>query len=318
MLRIGMLTNPLSGGNRKGLEGIQRALSGNPQVIHSEVRTPAHVASALADFARKDVAMVAVNGGDGTIQAVLTALFNRSPFETAPPLAVFRSGTSSLIAGDVGLQGSRDSALHRLIAWAQTGHGDAVMVKRPVLRVEMPAQHPLCGMFFGTAGICQGIRFFHDKIHRLGLRGELAPGLVIARFLMALARRNNEYVIPVPMSIAVDEAPPQEGNSLLVFVTTLERLFFGLRPYWGTENGPLHYTAVFGRPRHLLRALPYLLRGRQCRLGKPEYGYFSHNANELRLSLDSSFALDGEFYTPESRLGPVVIKNAGFVSFLRL
>ena len=318
MLRIGMLSNPLSGGNRKGLEGIRKALTGHPQVIHSEVRTPADVASALADFAQEEVDIVAVNGGDGTIQAVLTALFHSSPFETAPPLAVFRSGTTSLIAGDVGLQGSRDSALQRLIDWARTGHGDPVMVKRPVLRVEVPDQQPLCGMFFGAAGICQGIRFFHNKIHRLGLRGQVAPGLVIVRFLLALARRNNEYVIPVPVRIAVNEAPPEKGDCLLVLVSTLERLFFGLRPYWGTENGPLHYTAVFGRPRHLLRVLPYLLRGRKCRFGKPQHGYFSHNAHELRLSLDSSFALDGEFYTPVSRLGPVVLKNAGLVSFLRL
>jgi hypothetical protein len=313
-----MLSNPLSGGNRKGLEAIRKVLTGHPQVIHREVQTPANVRSALADFAREEVDIVAVNGGDGTIQAVLTALFCRSPFKALPLLAVFRSGTTSLIAGDVGLQGSRDSALQRLIAWARTGDGDAVILKRPVLRVEVPDQESLCGMFFGAAGICQGIRFFHDKIHGLGLRGQLAPGLVIARFLLALARRNSEYVVQVPITIAVNEDPPKQRDSLLVLVTTLERLFFGLRPYWGTENGPLHYTAVFGRPRHLLRALPYLLRGRKCRSGSPEHGYFSHNANELHLSLDSSFALDGEFYTPDSRLGPVVVKNAGPVSFLRL
>lgn len=318
MLRIGMLSNPLSGGNRKGLEAIRKVLTGHPQVIHREVQTPANVASALADFAREEVDIVAVNGGDGTIQAVLTALFHRSPLEALPLLAVFRSGTTSLIAGDVGLQGSRDSALQRLIAWARTGDGDAVILKRPVLRVQVPDQEPLCGMFFGAAGICQGIRFFHNKIHGLGLRGQLAPGLVIARFLLAVARRNSEYVVQVPITIAVNEDPPEQRDCLLVLVTTLERLFFGLRPYWGTENGPLHYTAVFGRPRHLLRALPYLLRGRKCRFGTPEHGYFSHNVNELRLSLDSSFALDGELYTPDSRLGPVVVKNAGPVSFLRL
>jgi len=318
MLRIGMLSNPLSGGNRKGLEAIRKVLTGHPQVIHREVRTPADAASALDDFAREEVDVVAVNGGDGTIQAVLTALFHDSPFEALPLLAVFRSGTTSLIAGDVGLEGSRDSALQRLIAWARTGDGDAVIVKRPVLRVQAPHQEPLCGMFFGAAGICQGIRFFHNKIQGLGLRGQLAPGLVIARFLLAVARRNSEYVARVPITIAVNEDPPEQGDCLLVFVTTLERLFFGLRPYWGTENGPLHYTAVFGRPRHLLRALPYLLRGRKCRSGTPEHGYFSHNVNELRLTLDSAFALDGELYTPDSRLGPVVVKNAGPVSFLRL
>lgn len=317
-LRIGMLSNPLSGGNRKGLEGIRKVLTGHPQVTHREVQTPANVASALADFAREEVDIVAVNGGDGTIQAVLSALFHRSPFEAVPLLAVFRSGTTSLIAGDVGLQGSRDRALQKLIAWARTGDGDAVIMQRPVLRVKVPDQEPLCGMFLGAAGICQGIRFFHSKIHSLGLRGQLAPGLVIARFLLAVARRNSEYVVRVPITIAVDEDPPEQRDCLLVLVTTLERLYLGMRPYWDTKNGPLHYTAVCGRPRYLLGALPYLLRGRKCRSGTPEHGYFSRNVNQLRLALDSSFALDGEFYTPDFQLGPVVVKNGGPVSFLRL
>jgi len=98
-LRVGVLNNPRSGGNRRGLGAVREVLAAYPQVSHREVLTPADVASALVDFARKEVNTVAVNGGDGTIQAVLTVLCNHQPFETFPHLAVLRAGTTSMTAG---------------------------------------------------------------------------------------------------------------------------------------------------------------------------------------------------------------------------
>ncbi len=318
-LRVGVLNNPLSGGNRTGLREVRKILAAHPQVPHREVQTPADVASALTDFARKELDIVAVNGGDGTIQAVLTALFHQKPFETLPLLAVLRSGTTSMTAGDVGLKGSQKVALRRLLSWARTRGGDGVVLRRKVLRVQWGlGQEPVYGMFLGAASIYQGIHFCNNRLNKLGFRGEWAPGLTIALFLLGVAVRGGDYVVPVPVTIGLDQNPPERRDCLLVLVSTLERLFLGLRPYWGKENLPLHYTAVGAQPQHLLRALPFLMRGRKSRYGTPENGYFSHNVQEVKLTLDSGFTLDGELYMPEARLGPVVVQNGGQASFLRL
>ncbi|MGD9336934.1 MAG: diacylglycerol kinase family protein [Syntrophobacterales bacterium] len=318
-LRVGVLSNPLSRGNRKGLDEVRAFLAGQPQAIHREVQTPADVASALVDFAHNSVDVVAVNGGDGTTQAVLTALFHRRPFGKLPLLAILRSGTDSSTARDVGLKGSRKRALQKLFTWAHTRTGDAAIVERPVLRVQGAVnQGPLYGMIFGAAGIYQGIRFTHSKVYTLGVYGSLAPGLTLARFLLALTRRKSDYVTPVPMTIALDRHPPVQVDCLLIIVSTLERLVFGLRPFWGTEKAPLHYTAISARPQYLFRALASLLRGRKGRHGTTENGYFSHNVHEVRLTFDSGFTLDGELYTPDARLGPVVVQDGGQASFLRL
>lgn len=318
-LRVGVLSNPQSGGNRKGLGPVRSVLATYPQVCHREVQTPGDVASALVDFARKEVNVLAVNGGDGTIQAALTVLFARQPFETLPLLAILRAGTDSVTSRDVGLQGSRERGLRTLLRWAFAGDGDAVILKRSVLRVQMAVnQEPLYGMIFGAALIYDGVKFCHRKVYSLGLRGQLAPGVTLARYLLGLALRKRKYLIPVPITIGLDRRPPLRQDFLLVLISTLERLFLGLRPYWGGENGPLHYTAVGAQPRHPLLALPSLLRGRKGRYGKPENGYFSHNVHEARLTLNSGFILDGELYMPDVRLGPVVVRDGGQVSFLRL
>jgi hypothetical protein len=319
MLRLGVLSNPQSGGNRKGLRSVRSALGAYPHVFHREAVTIADVASALEYFARREVNAVVINGGDGTVQLVLTVLYHRKVFETLPLLAVLRAGTTSMTAGDIGLKGPPVQALRRLMAWACAGKGKATVLQRPVLRVQAaPDLEPLYGMFFGTASIYQGIQFFHDRLNRRAFRGELAPGLTIALFIMAIAVKRHSYVAPVPITVRLDQKVSEQGDWYLLMISTLERLFLGLRPYWGGEDGPLHFTAVSAQPQHLLRALPALMRGRTNLYGTPENGYFSHNAEHVQLTLKGGFALDGELFQGKPFSGPIVVQDGGKASFLRL
>lgn len=318
-LRVGVLSNPLSGGNRKGLKTVRAIIGDDSHTVHHETETPAHVAWALTDFARQEVDIVAVNGGDGTIQAALTALFHHHPFERPPLLALLRSGTDSIIARDAGIRGSSEQGLRRLLTWTRTRNGGGFIRKRPVMRLQTAVdEEPLYGMIFGAALAYEGIRYCRRRIHTLGLTGEMAPGLTVARFLLAVARGNKDYTTPVPITLGLDQNPPQKQHFLLVVITTLDRLFVGLRPFWGSENGPLHFTAIGARPGHLLRVLPFLARGRKCRHGTPENGYFSHNVHKARLTLNSGFTLDGELHRPDPRGKSLEVKYGGQASFLVL
>jgi hypothetical protein len=318
-LRVGVLHNPLSGANRRGLKKVREVLASYPEVAEHEVQTPADVAAALADFAQREVNLVAINGGDGTIQAALTVLYHQSPFERLPLLAALRAGTTSMTAGDVGLKGSAVQGLRKLLTWACDGKGEVVCLQRPVLRVQVaPEKEPLFGMFLGTASIYQGIQFCNNKLNRPGLRGEWAPGLTIALFLLAVAVKGGIYVAPVPINVSLDDNPPEQRDWFLLMVSGLERLFLGLRPYWGKEDGPFHFTAIDSRPQYLLRVLPALIRGRTNRYGTPKNGYVSRNVERVRLSLNSGFTLDGELFEAKARHGPVLVENGGQVSFLQL
>ena len=320
-IRIGILNNPLSGGNRSGLKKIREAAAAaQPEVLQREVQTPSDVSETLADFARREVNIVVVNGGDGTVQAALTAIFHDCFFETKPPLAVLPSaGTTSMIAGDVGLKGSRMSALQRLFNWARTNDDSATIIQRPVLKVQMPSlKTPIYGMFFGAAAIYQATHFCLQKVHTRGVRGEIGAGVALARFLWAVFLKDRNVVSSVPIAISLNQNSPQKKEYLLVLITTLQRLFLGLRPFWGSQPKPLHYTAVDAHPRHFLQALPSAMRGHQNRHTTPTNGYVSHNIDEAQLTLDSGFNLDGELYNPDSKLGPVVVGYGGQASFLQL
>jgi len=318
-LPLGLISNPLSGGNRKGLQPVRKLLADYPQVLHREVCTPEQVVDALKSFAAEGVKLVGLNGGDGTIQAALTTIFDLQPFAHLPVLALLRSGTTSMIANDVGLKKGRLQALKRLCRWAFRGEGRPEVIYRPVLRMQPgTGQKPYYGMFFGAGLIFQGIQFCHKELHSLGLGGELAPGLALIRMLLAVLNKNDTHFGPSRLSIALDHHAPRTRDCLVVLVSTLDRLFLGLRPYWGPGNGPLHYTAVEFRPKHLLRTLPYLMRGHNCPSGTQQNGYISEMVHEVRLDIDSGFTLDGELFAPDPLRGTVTVGCGGQVPFLRL
>lgn len=315
---IGVLINPLSGGNLNGLGSIRDVINDNPQVIYRDVQTPGNVLEALMAFASRDVNLLAVNGGDGTVQAVLTGLFLHRPFRAMPLLAVLQSGTTSMTARDVGFSGPRVKSLQKLFRWATSGNGDPKIIQRPVLQVQAPGHPTYYGMFFGASAIYQGIEYFHSKVNTRGLRGELGPAVTILRFLWSAVRRRSGFIPPIPVSVTVDEKAPQKFDSFVVLVSTLERLFLGIHPYLGFESGPLHYTAVRAYPRHLLSALPAVLRGRRGSFGTIENGYYSHNAREIKLNLEGGFTLDGQLYTPENPEIPTVVRYGGMANFIRI
>jgi hypothetical protein len=173
-------------------------------------------------------------------------------------------------------------------------------------------------MFFGAAAVCQGIKFFHARANSWGVRGELIPGLVIAHFLLDAIRGRGRHVTASSIDISMNGNSPERRKCLAVLVSTLERLFLGLRPFCGIEDGPVHFTAVSSNLQHFRHVLPQLARGKRSRFATAENGYLSHNVDELELTLESDFALDGQLYMPEKGRGPVVVRSAGRASFLQL
>lgn len=148
----------------------------------------------------------------------------------------------------------------------------------------------------------------------MGWRGQIMPGITLMRMLLAILRKNHETVPPLLTRSRIDDQPEQERLNLFVLISTLNRLFFGMRPYWGTEEAPLRYTEVAAEPKYLFRILPSLFRWQKNRYAIPENGFVSHNIHEVQLEIEGDFTLDGELYAVGS--GPLTITAAGPVVFL--
>ncbi|MDH3771860.1 MAG: hypothetical protein OET79_12865, partial [Nitrospirota bacterium] len=105
---------------------------------------------------------------------------------------------------------------------------------------------------------------------------------------------------------------------LVLMVTTLNRLFLGMNPFWSNNSGLLRFTSLRVPYRYLWRVLPALLRGHSHPLATANHGYISENLSEIRLGFDSGFVLDGEVYSSSNHEEPLILDSPGELSFVRL
>jgi len=323
MMKVGVITNPRSQRNKAGLDEMHKSLTSVPAVRHVILDSVAEIPDILLDFARQEIEVVAVAGGDGTVQAVLTGLLGQRAYEQQPRLAVVPRGMTNMIASDVGL---RRRGLARLLRAASEGNLDSATVTRHILRIDNArGMIPQYGMFLGGAGIYRAVVACRDNVHPYNIRGETAAAVTLAGVLGGWLLRSGRGVDgtrdrPIfsgdRVDMVFDNQPPQTHTSLVILATTLERLILGSRPFWNGGEGPLYFTNIAYPPSRFLRYAWRILYGKENR-DLPAESYLSRRANRVALTMDCPFTLDGEFFEPEPDT-PIIVTAADQVRFLRI
>ncbi len=103
-IRVGVINNPRSWRNtrRKTRQAIQGALSARRRAAHFEEDTLDGLVARTQQLIREGTELLVVNGGDGTVQAALTALFNLPAGTRQPLMVVLKGGTTNTSANCVG------------------------------------------------------------------------------------------------------------------------------------------------------------------------------------------------------------------------
>jgi diacylglycerol kinase (ATP) len=318
-VKIGLISNARSERNSRGLADLEQALRGAPDMVHLHFDGSRPMGALLADLARRGVGLLAINGGDGTVQAALTALLEERPFAEPPSVAILPRGMANMTAQDVGLTDRRLTALERLLRAAREGAMRPHTITRRVLRVEhIRDWPPQRGMFFGAGAIYDAITICKSRVHALGLKGEASHAVTLAVLLAVGAVRGLEAVglHGHDIGVAFDGDALVTSRRLLVLATTLDRLVLGSRPFWNTERGPVRFTSIAYPPRRLTRSARTVLYGGQKR-DLPEPAYESRGADRVALRLDGPFTIDGEFFEPAAG-EPLVLTAPDTVRFVRL
>ena len=117
------------------------------------------------------------------------------------------------------------------------------------------------------------------------------------------------------ITLTLDEAAPTQHDTLILAVSTLRRLAFGMRPFWSTEPGDIRLTLMEQGCTRFARTFFSIVRGRPSRNAIPASGYNSHNANRIKLVMEGKINLDGELLEVA---GAVDISASVPLEFLRL
>lgn len=314
--RVAVLCNPLSGRVRRNWAAITALRADVGTAAYREASTPGEIAAALDELALRPDDALAVIGGDGTTQALLTALHSTMPERPWPVLIPLPAGSTNMTALDLGAVGALPATVTALRRWRSGDGTEGQRVQRPLLLIERHGHAPLCGMFFGTAKVAEGVRFFRHRLRGRGVASERTSSLSILRVLFSLARGGSSNAGDYPIRCRVDDDDDFDANAILVLVSTLHRLLLGMRPYWGGGNAPLHFTLVERNARALWRSLWRLASGRPGRTLTPERGYFSRDAERVAFHFDGPFVVDGEVFEARSADGPLVLTAPRVVEWM--
>lgn len=262
-------------------------------------RDHAEMQAVLANFAARDVDVLVIDGGDGTVRDVISAA-PRHFGDRMPRLAVVPSGKTNALAGDLGIP--RDWSVQAALNAVRSGR---IEQRAPIEILLGGASEPqLRGFIFGSGAFVRATALA-QKTHRAGAFNSFAVGLSIAGGIAqtVFGPRDNVWRRGELLRLE-SEHEIVEGPHYLTLATTLRRLPTGIRPFGRIRDG-LKVLRVDAPPKRILLNLPGLLGGSEAaRLERD--GYHRIDTRRLRVAAQTGFILDGERFCDQEldlRLG---------------
>jgi hypothetical protein len=291
-MRVGVVRNPASHANRKR----PRPAPEGGDVLFAQAPSATVMAEVLADFARRDVGLVVLEGGDGSLRDMITAL--PAAFgEAQPLLGVVPAGKTNLLARDLGLASLDTLPLDRLLAAAREPVAPERLKVRRALEVkwtagDRPAAH---GFFFGAAAFRRATDMA-QTVHSLGAFQRPAIAMTLAGVLAKVLTGGPEdpWRAGEAMRLQIDGRPQPEGRRFLFLASTLKRFPLRFRPFGATDGG-LRYLDVDAPPPRLPAAIPAMMRD-EPPAWLEAAGYRQGGGERFDLFLDQAFILDGEHF----------------------
>jgi diacylglycerol kinase family enzyme len=319
--RVALLSNPRSTGNRALLPRVREYCAAHPEVFHYEVEDVSQIGEAIRTIALIKPRIIAINGGDGTVQATLTELHSGKHFRDAPPpVAVLPNGKTNLIALDLGAEGDPLKALQRVVDLsARDDLGDHV-IERELISLDDGRNRPVLGMFLGGAYLADVILYCRHKIYPLGLPNGLSHVLAAIVGLFAIAFGLKGRALPrrpQPMRVSLIKQGEYRGLFSVLIVTTLEKLLLSANTTSGDRSaGRMKLLAVDESLGSILRLASAAWRGTLGR--RALTGVHFEQGDEIRIEGDrSNVILDGEIYEASADT-PIILTSTRPVPFLRL
>jgi diacylglycerol kinase family enzyme len=250
--------------------------------------------TALEEFRRVGIDMLAISGGDGTAHRTLELMLRVYGDAPPPPVLLLPTGTQNMVPGSFGIRDSGVATL--LLAQARYRHNLPLRcLRRNMLKVN---DHH--SMMFGL-GI--GPRFLKEYYRRGKTTPAGAAALLFEYGLDALrgGQVARALTATIDMRVRLDDGAEFQARPHSVFASFIEELSlrFALFPRAGWDQNLFELLLVEGHPALVVKALPSLWIGST----RPLDGIQRHMARrlEMKLSAPEPYTLDGEVYEPTDR-----------------
>lgn len=307
MSSIGVVLNPQAGRNRQAADRAARLghLLG-PQGWVRETRSLDQLADAAAECRERDVAVLGVCGGDGTLARTITALVRAyGPDSTLPTILPLRAGTMNTVARAMGCSAWRPERMLAEIVGEQR-RGEPLPLTEHQL-VSVNGRH--YGFMIGAGVPVEFLRVYYAQPRR-GARGAVRTLIELSSSALIGGRTIRRVFRPLPARLLTDGRPGPFDAYTVVYASTIEDIGLGFRPTYRAREqaGRFHVFAAAIGARAFIARLPAI------RLARPTGSRRVHDVLAAHLRVEfrdpTLYMIDGDIMEPTTRLdvrlGPVV------------
>ena len=306
---IGVITNPRSRRNRK-----------NPQIAtrlayilgeKGDLQQPADLdalAKTALEFRKRDIDILCINGGDGTIHSALTAMARAYGDKPLPKVALLRAGTMNTIAHGLKIGGRPGDVLEYVVSRYHTERPMATS-RRWLLRID-DNQY---GFLFGVGIIATYLEAYYEGSEPSPMKAAwilvraAASALVGGSFIRRL-------LSPFRGRSVVNQREWTAEEFVAIGVGTVDDIGLGFRPFFRSISHPgqMHVVGFIESPIGVVRSLHRMF------FAKPytDPRVLDDVATELvlRAAEPIGYMIDGDFH----RGGQTVTLSIGpHVDFIR-
>ena len=291
---IGIVTNPHSKLNKRNPErhkvlGYILGQRGQLAVTNSI----AELESVATDFKAKDIEVLAINGGDGTISRTLTAFIRCYGEHPLPKIAILGGGTINVLRTNLGTRGRPEDVLFRLVE--QHSAGATFKIQRtPTICVE-----DTYGFLFGVGIVANFLDLFYR--HKTNALGSIL--LIIRLYWAALFNRElfQSIVNSQEYRLSPRNSRPLEGSAAAVMCSTLARMPLGARFFTLLDKNPDKMECISFQldENKILWQLPVMLMGTALQMNLWQQRICSSDI-EIKADSGRRYTVDGELFTAKS------------------
>lgn len=308
LVKVGVLSNMHAGKKGSNVARVLSYLGRHPEVTCVETYSSSGIHEALDELARREVGLLVVNGGDGSLQRTMTEVLRSGAFARPPVLAPLRCGRTNTSATSIGSNRDPVAAAAAVLAAAREGvRGAAGMTservfEHPVLRVVLSDDaHPHFGMVLGPGVIHRGTELTQNAFPTAGTQGVVGASLVTGALIVrALFGGRSGMLTPDCATFTLDGVRHASGEYLVMLATTLDRMFLRIRPYWDRRPGSIRFTAITRPSVRNPLDIARVLAGRRPSERALAAGALSRNVENAELEIDCGLMLDGETLDPKA------------------
>lgn len=299
-LRCCIFNNMNSGKNKRSRynkDKFQSVVPGKYRII--DVYSLSDLAGAVHIIREEGINLLLVNGGDGTMQRLVTELINKMPENSLPVILPMRGGTSNTIAGNIGVRkNSLDTVRILVDHLASYERGETVLSTLPLrpLKIVDRQYGEKYGFLFTNGLVFKVQQLFYQQDNPTFRTVVNLITTMIGGYTLG-SRGVRKYFSKTAEDIHIDGKKYEEEKYLLTIASPLQKLLLWFRPFYNPDAKGVdrfYFIATAADPWLLIKNLRIFTTGKQI----PPRS-FNGTAARVDIMAECGYALDGEMVNDE-------------------